>query len=101
MKQREASALLEERFAACQVFFFFFTLVTGPRRSLSLKLSDTRVNFTLALTLALNLTLTITLSLSLSLSLTRLREASALLEERFAACQVIPEPSTLNHTPYA
>ena len=24
-------------------FFFFFTLVTGPRRSLSLKLSDTRV----------------------------------------------------------
>ena len=24
------------------VFFFFFTLVTGPRRSLSLKLSDTR-----------------------------------------------------------
>ena len=28
--------------AVCQ-FFFFFTLVTGPRRSLSLKLSDTRV----------------------------------------------------------
>ena len=26
-----------------QVFFFFFTLVTGPRRSLRLKLSDTRV----------------------------------------------------------
>jgi len=26
-----------------QCFFFFFTLVTGPRRSLSLKLSDTRV----------------------------------------------------------
>ena len=25
------------------LFFFFFTLVTGPRRSLSLKLSDTRV----------------------------------------------------------
>jgi len=24
-------------------FFFFFALVTGPRRSLSLKLSDTRV----------------------------------------------------------
>ena len=24
-------------------FFFFFTLVTGPRRSLSLNLSDTRV----------------------------------------------------------
>ena len=24
-------------------FFFFFTLVTGPRRSLSLELSDTRV----------------------------------------------------------
>ena len=24
-------------------FFFFFTLVTGPRRSLNLKLSDTRV----------------------------------------------------------
>jgi len=28
---------------ALQVFFFFITLVTGPRRSLSLKLSDTRV----------------------------------------------------------
>ena len=26
-----------------QGFFFFFTLATGPRRSLSLKLSDTRV----------------------------------------------------------
>jgi len=26
-----------------EIFFFFFTLVTGPRRSLSLKLSDTRV----------------------------------------------------------
>ena len=26
-----------------RVFFFFFTLVTGPTRSLSLKLSDTRV----------------------------------------------------------
>ena len=25
------------------LFFFFFTLVTGPRRSLSLKLSDTKV----------------------------------------------------------
>jgi len=25
------------------LLFFFFTLVTGPRRSLSLKLSDTRV----------------------------------------------------------
>jgi len=25
------------------VFFFFFTLVAGPRRSLSLKLNDTRV----------------------------------------------------------
>jgi len=25
------------------LFFFFFTLVTGPRSSLSLKLSDTRV----------------------------------------------------------
>jgi len=25
-----------------EIFFFFFTLVTGPRRSLSLKLSDTR-----------------------------------------------------------
>ena len=25
------------------IFFFFFTLVTGPRRSLSLKLSDTHV----------------------------------------------------------
>jgi len=30
-------------FTRCRVFFFFFTLVTGPRRSLSLKLSDTRV----------------------------------------------------------
>jgi len=27
----------------CNFFFFFFTLVTGPRRSLSLKLSDARV----------------------------------------------------------
>jgi len=27
-----------------QVFFLFSTLVTGPRRSLSLKLSDTRVS---------------------------------------------------------
>ena len=27
----------------CDLFFFFFTLVTGPRRSLSLKLSDTKV----------------------------------------------------------
>jgi hypothetical protein len=26
-----------------KILFFFFTLVTGPRRSLSLKLSDTRV----------------------------------------------------------
>jgi len=26
-----------------ECFFFFFTLVTSPRRSLSLKLSDTRV----------------------------------------------------------
>jgi len=26
-----------------QLLFFFFTLVTGPKRSLSLKLSDTRV----------------------------------------------------------
>jgi len=25
------------------LYFFFFTLVTGPRRSLSLKLNDTRV----------------------------------------------------------
>ena len=31
------------RFAEYLIFFFFFTLVTGPRRSLSLKLSDTRV----------------------------------------------------------
>ena len=29
--------------SATQVFFFFFTLVAGPRRSLSLKLSDARV----------------------------------------------------------
>ena len=28
---------------SCTPFFFFFTLVTGPRRSLSLKLIDTRV----------------------------------------------------------
>ena len=27
----------------CARYFFFFALVTGPRRSLSLKLSDTRV----------------------------------------------------------
>ena len=27
----------------CFFFLFFFTLVTGPRRSLSLKLNDTRV----------------------------------------------------------
>ena len=27
----------------CHYFFCFFTLVTGPRRSLSLKLRDTRV----------------------------------------------------------
>jgi hypothetical protein len=27
----------------CDTFFFFFSLVTGPNRSLSLKLSDTRV----------------------------------------------------------
>jgi len=27
----------------CAPLFFFFTLVTGPRRSFSLKLSDTRV----------------------------------------------------------
>ena len=30
--------------AALQIPFFFFTLVTGPRRSLDLKLSDTRVD---------------------------------------------------------
>ena len=30
------------------LFFFFFTLDTGPRRSLSLKLSDTRVRPILA-----------------------------------------------------
>ena len=29
---------------AAGLFFFFFTLVTGPSRSLNLKLSDTRVN---------------------------------------------------------
>jgi len=38
-KQREPSP---GPHAIC-VFFFFFILVTGPRRSLSLKLSDTRV----------------------------------------------------------
>jgi len=36
--------LLENGAFPCRmVFFFFFTLVTGPRRSLSLTLSDTRV----------------------------------------------------------
>ena len=29
----------------CAVLFFFFTLVTGPRRSLSLKLSDTSLEW--------------------------------------------------------
>ena len=37
-----ASVGLTYRF--CIKGFFFFTLVTGPRRSLRLKLSDTRVN---------------------------------------------------------
>ena len=37
-QKRESTA-----FGTCQVSFFFFTLVTGPRRSLSLELSDTRV----------------------------------------------------------
>jgi len=31
------------RMFTCAFFFFFFTLVTGPRRSLSLKLGDTMV----------------------------------------------------------
>ena len=35
-------------------FFFFFTLVTGPRRSLSLKLSDTKVQVPLLLWLSLS-----------------------------------------------
>ena len=35
---------IDGRLGKCpKCFFFFFTLVTGPRRSLSLKLSDTRV----------------------------------------------------------
>jgi len=36
-------ALKEAEFEDFEVSPFFFTLVTGPRRSLSLKLSDTRV----------------------------------------------------------
>ena len=36
-----ASASL--KWSLATIFFFFFTLVTGPRRSSSLKLSDTRV----------------------------------------------------------
>ena len=39
---REPRVRLQEAMAF-RVFFFLFTLVTGPRRSLSLKLSDTRV----------------------------------------------------------
>jgi len=43
---QERVSLPRETVAACGVvrpcFFFFFTLVTGPRRSLSLKLSDTK-----------------------------------------------------------
>ena len=42
--QRPARQLLPARFAPSQpIFFVFFTLVTGPRRSLRLKPSDTRV----------------------------------------------------------
>ena len=45
---RVVSSLLGSGFSELRdrgwpIFFFFFTLVTGPRRSLSLKLSDTRV----------------------------------------------------------
>ena len=32
-----------QKFTRGVFFFFFFTLLTGPRRSLSLKLRDTRV----------------------------------------------------------
>ena len=35
------AALTGHQLIALDFFFFFFTLVTGPRRSLSLKLSDT------------------------------------------------------------
>ena len=39
----EVDELEEEEDDDDEVSFFFLTLVTGPRRSLSLKLSDTRV----------------------------------------------------------
>jgi len=38
-----AVSALREHIIAQVFFFFFITLVTGPRRSLSLKLSDTKV----------------------------------------------------------
>ena len=41
---RRRRARLLSRFGVdCCLFFLLFTLVTGPRRSLRLKLSDTRV----------------------------------------------------------
>ena len=45
---------------------FFFTLVTGPRRSLSLTLSDTRVYEPPSLSFSLSLSLSLPLSLSLT-----------------------------------
>ena len=42
--EEDVRAELLECLAEMEVFFFFFfTLVTGPRRSVSLKLSNTRV----------------------------------------------------------
>jgi len=43
LKYASANASAKEAAGSVQVFFFFFTLVTGPRRSVRLTLSDTRV----------------------------------------------------------
>ena len=61
------------------VFFFFFTLVTGPRRSLSLNLSDTRVYGRpfLSLSRARALSLSLSLSVSRSRSLLHTRTLAA------------------------
>ena len=40
---RVAGGFTSNEKVSCAILFFFFTLVTGPTRSLSLKLSDTRV----------------------------------------------------------
>jgi len=42
-EKKQISRLLTFRTLQTDFFFFFFNLVTGPRRSLSRKLSDTRV----------------------------------------------------------